>query len=145
MAANSAFRCKVKPKLLKSLSTSRSGKWNFSYVPVRSRAPTQCGYQAGGGQKHRADTTRSPQPRGISSGCRPTRPLHSQSPDLPKPPGPQPFTILLGLGAKTIPRKFIKFWMFIKYPIVHSQTPAQPMQPGTHRDSLPLRYPFPLV
>lgn len=40
MAENQAFRSKVKHKLLlKSLSISRSGKWNFNHIPVMSRAP----------------------------------------------------------------------------------------------------------
>lgn len=62
------------------------------------------------------------------------------------------FTNLLGLSPSQTSRAWVpkpplqgQFCRFIKYPTAHAQTPAQPVQPGAHKDLLPLRYPSPVV
>lgn len=141
----------MKPKLLlKSLSASRSGDWNFSHIHVSSRAPAQCGFEAGGGQKHRADTTRPhcapPQlPTAQRNQCwmqTHLNPSTHRARAFPNPPGLQKPPELGWMPKPSLQGQFCRF---IKYPTAHSQTPAQPVQPGAHTDSLPLRYPFPVV
>lgn len=135
--------------LLKSLTTSRSGNWNCSHNPVRSRAPAQCGYKAGGGRKHRADTTRPhcapPAPHSPEEsvlGADPPDPSTHRVRTFPNPLGLQKPP---GLGWVSKPPFQEQFCRFIKYPTVHAQTPAEPMQPGAYTDWLPLRYPIPVI